>query len=449
MSFSLQQSDRFESSQWHVLIAAWLGLMFDGMDATIYVLVLFPALSELLATTSHATIGPYGGVILATFMVGWAVGSIGFGILSDHIGRTKAMVLTILLYAICTGLCACSHSWTELAFYRFLVGCGIGGEQSAGVVLIAESWRGKARLHATGIMMTAFGCGYLLAGALNMWLGHLGWRWLFLAGIVPALLTVYIRAKLKDSMQFQLVQEYKRRFRKPRTDTTSDSQSGLISPLKQLFTPENRRKVLVVSALSSTAVVGYWSVMAWIPPWINQLTGTLAISERSTATLTMNVGSIIAGVITGTLLILVGRRNTFRIAFVGALVSFISMFLMVKSFGSALLMWAFVVGFFAQLPFNCVFAYAPELFETQIRGTAVGFSVQIGRLMGALGALVGGQLIALFGGSYAMAGSCVALFYLVGIFASFFMPNTTGEVLISHDLVALQDEQPVEILRSS
>src|SRR5262249_39925018 len=191
-------SHRPAGSQLHVLLAAWLGELFDGMDASIYVLVLFPALSELLNTTSHSSVGLVGSVILAIFMLGWACGAIVFGILSDYIGRARVMVLTILVYALCTGLCALSHNWWELAFYRFLVGCGIGGEISIGAVMLAESWKGRARLHATAIMSTSFGFGYLSAALINLALGHLGWRWLFVVGIAPALLTVYIRAKLRE-----------------------------------------------------------------------------------------------------------------------------------------------------------------------------------------------------------------------------------------------------------
>ncbi len=205
------------SSQWHVLTATWLGEMFDGMDASIFVLVLFPALSELLNTKSHSIVGVHGSYILATFMVGWAIGGIVFGILADHIGRARTLVYTILLYAIFTGLCALSHNWQEMAFYRFLVGCGIGGEISIGGVLMAESWQGKSRLHATGLMCSSFGFGYLVASFLNLLVGGLGWRWLFLVGIVPALLTAYIRANLKEPVQYEFVAECKKRLRsKPR-----------------------------------------------------------------------------------------------------------------------------------------------------------------------------------------------------------------------------------------
>ena len=89
-------------SNLHVLLATWLGELFDGMDASICVLVLFPALSELVGSTSHSTVGLIGSVILATFMLGWALGAIVFGILADYIGRARTLVLTILLYALCT-----------------------------------------------------------------------------------------------------------------------------------------------------------------------------------------------------------------------------------------------------------------------------------------------------------------------------------------------------------
>ena len=116
-------------------------------------------------------------------------------------------------------------------------------------------------------------------------------------------------------------------------------------------------------------------------------------------------------------------------AFAGALLCFLGMFATVKSFGLPLLIWVFFVGFFAHLPFACTFMYAPELFPATIRGTAMGFTLQSSRLIGALAALLGGQLVSFFSGSYATAASCVAWFYLVGMVASFFMTSTTGEVV--------------------
>lgn len=425
------------STRWHVLLATWLGEMFDGMDASIFVLVLFPAISELLGTKSHSVVGVHGSYILATFMVGWAIGGIGFGILADYIGRARTLVYTILLYAICTGLCGLSQSWQEMAFYRFLVGCGIGGEISLGAVLMAECWRGKSRLHATGVMCTSFGCGYLVAAMLNLVLGPLGWRWLFLAGVVPAFLTAYIRAKLKEPVQFELTREYKKRLRaKPTWELTPEEASALRLTLPQIFNKQNLKPTLLSVCLASTAIVGYWAVLSWIPPWINQLTGTAAVQERSMAAIAQNLGAICSCALAGSMVTYLGRRGAFSLGFLGSLVCCLGLFLTTNTFGPPFIAWCFAIGFFSVLVFAVLFIYVPELFETKIRATGMGFSIQVGRVVAAAAALTGGQLISMFGGSYAAAGATVALFYVVGIVASMFVRTPTEDLLHGGSAVA-------------
>jgi MFS family permease len=419
-----------QSYRWHVLLATWLGEMFDGMDASIFVLVLFPALSELLSTKSHSVVGLHGSFILATFMVGWAIGGTVFGILADYIGRSRTMVYTILLYALSTGLCGLAHNWQEMAFYRFLVGCGIGGEISIGAVLMAECWRGQARLHATGVMTTSFGFGYLVAALLNLFLGSFGWRWMFLVGVVPAFLTAYIRAKLKEPVQFELSREYKKRLRaKPKAELTEEEAGQLAWTLPQIFKGERLQHTLLSVCLASTAIVGYWAVLAWIPPWINQLTGTAAVQERSLAAIALNLGAIFSCALSGLAITRLGRRASFSLCYIGALISCVAMFLTTKAFGPALVAWAFAVGFFAVMIFGFLFICVPERYDTNLRATAMGFCVQIGRLVAAVAALTSGQLIGLFGGSYAMAGATVALFYIVGIIASQFVTAPKEDLL--------------------
>ncbi len=431
------------NSQWHVLAATWLGEMFDGMDASICVLVLFPALSELMKTQSHSEVGVYGSITLAVFMVGWALGSIIFGVLADQIGRSKTMMITILLYAICTALCGTANSWQELAFYRFLVGCGIGGEITIGAVMLAEQWKGKSRIHATAALSTSFGVGYLIAAVLNYFVGPFGWRWLFFAGVAPALVTVYIRSKLDEPEQFKVVQQMRKELKRSKKHTKSVAEiekhmAGF--SLMRVFAKENRFKVFMVVLLASTSIIGYWAVLAWIPPWVNQLTGTAAVAERSQTAIVMNIGSIAAAALGGVVIERFGRANSFRLSFVGALFTCIGMFTTVKVFGNELLCWVFFVGAFATLPFTVLFVYVPELFDTSMRSTAFGFSVQLGRIFAACAALLGGQIIATFGGSYAAAGSTVACIYVVGAIASFFMPKTTGEVELSFNAYSLIDD---------
>jgi MFS family permease len=405
----------FESSRLRsVFWASWLGLMFDGFDATICVLALFPALQDLLGTSSHSLVGHFGGIVLASFIAGWGAGAIIFGALCDRLGRVNSMLITILVYALFTGLCATSHNWMELAAYRFLVGCGIGGEQTAGIVLIAESFRGKQRIEATGRLITGFGCGYILAGLVNLWLGPMGWRYMFVAGMIPALLTLYLRLAVRESLVYTTVQK-DRQFDKP------------CSPLR-IFSPAMRGRTATVAVLSTTCIVGYWAIMSWLPPWINQLTGTPAVAERSTVTFCMNVGSIISGLLTARFVRNLSRKGTFRFAFLGAMFSYIIMFTTAHSVNFYLYCCALAAGFYTQLPFQLCFIYAPELFSTQIRGAALGFSVQVGRLFAALLALFGGEIIASTNGSYSTACCILALIYLFGLGATFFLPASTGDI---------------------
>lgn len=416
-------------AQWHVLLATWLGGMFDGMDSSIFAMVLFPSLSELLGTKSHAIVGLHGSYVIALFMCGWAVGAILFGMLADYIGRARTMTITILLYALCTGLCATAHSWWELGLYRFLVGAGIGGELGIGAVMLSECWPNKSRIFAVGSMASSLGIGYMCTAALNLWLGPHGWRWLFVAGVVPAFLTVYIRFKLKESDHFVDVQEQKLLAKAKSEDQRTDEEKALLRhTFLDLLDKDNLRKTIPVVCLTSTAIVAWWAVLAWVPAWINQMTGELAVQQRSTAMLFKEIGMILSGFLGGLMIAKFGYRRSMAISFAAAFVCATGMFLTTKSFGPALIAWILFTGFFAHVPFVILWTYIPELFETKIRSTAFGVCFNIGRFAAAAAALASGELIKVFGGSYALAASSIACVYIPGIIATFFMPDSDGKV---------------------
>jgi len=404
-------------------------MLFDGLDASIYVLTLYPCLCELLQTTSHQSVAEVGALVMAIFMFGWTAGAIVFGTLADYIGRTKTLIVTVILYAVATGMCALSHNWQELALYRFLVGCGIGGEISIGGVMVSEYWHGNARLHATGILQSAFSCGFLLLAGINLLIGHLGWRPLYLVGTLPALLAIYIRLRLKEPADVLAVQAQRTRLRqKPQAELTSSEREFLRFTLPELFR-QHAGKLTVLVLLASTVCIGNFAITAWIPAWVNQLTGTSAVRERSFAAISQNLGAI-AGAITGGVVVLkLDRPLAFRLAFAGSFLSCVVMFLTTSMFDARLIAWSFVVGFFVMAPYTYLFIYVPELFETRLRATAFGFSIQMGRIFAGLAAILGGKLIAVLDGSYARAGAIVSLFFLVGIAASFFMPKSTGVVV--------------------
>ncbi len=416
-------------SPWHVLIATWLGGVFDGMDSSIFAMVLFPALSELLHTQSHAVVGQYGSYIIALFMLGWALGAMIFGAMADNIGRAKTLTITILLYAICTGLCAFANNWWELGIYRFLVGAGIGGEMGIGAVLLSECWPSKTRVYAVGALATSLGFGYLLTASLNLWLGHYGWRYLFMAGIVPAFLTVYMRFKLREPVEFLKAKAV----RDQESARIGNSIFGTMCKnaaicFRELFTIENRKKTISVAAVASVAIVCWWAVIAWIPAWINQLTGELAVEQRSHAMYAKDIGMILSGLLGGVAIKQFGYRWSMGLSFFMAYCLAYGMFNTVHSFGTPLLIWLVALGFFSHLPFVILWTYLPELYEAKVRSTAFGFIYNAGRYAAVVAALGSGILINTFGGSYAMAASSVAAVYLVGIAFVFFIPSK-GEYL--------------------
>jgi MFS family permease len=253
------------------------------MDATIYYIVLVPALGDLLHTTDYARIGLYGSLILTCFMVGWAMGAVFFGVIADRFGRVKGLMWSIILYAVACGLCATSHNWIELAIYRFFVGLGIGGEINIGIIYLAESWQPKDRSWAISLSQTSFPVGMLIVSVFTYILGIAGWRWLFSVGIIPAFLTLYIRRSLSETKS-----------------TNNDSNTKLTyipiktqsEPTETVFSRDNILKLLLTTGLGTCAIVGYWAAVAWIPSWIDQISHVNAVDQKSAATFWMSMGGI-------------------------------------------------------------------------------------------------------------------------------------------------------------
>src|SRR5512147_3247670 len=185
------------------------------MDATIYAIVLHPALHELLQTSPGATVSPeeigwYGGIIFSIFLIGWAIGGITFGILADRFGRTKVLIATIIIYAVFTGAAALSQDWWHLAIYRFLTALGIGGEWAAGAALVAETWSEEKRARAAGILQSAWAAGYFVAAAVSLLMRDYGWRPLFVVGIAPAVVALFVRLWVKEPERWVRAHERER-----------------------------------------------------------------------------------------------------------------------------------------------------------------------------------------------------------------------------------------------
>ena len=412
---------------WLVLFVAWLGWVFDSMDSTIYALVLHPALQELLrgssvGTVSQEAISWYGGIIFSIFLIGWSVGGILFGVLADRFGRTRVLIWTILIYAIFTGMAALSQSWWQLALFRFLTALGIGGEWAAGAALVAEIWPESKRTKAAGLLQSAWAVGFLLAALINLVLRGAGWRPIFVVGIGPALLGLFVRLWVKEP----------ERWVKARSLETSGDRWGILK-LRELFKPGRLRATLVGSGLAFVAVFGLWGATYWTPTLVRSLPdlqnqdAASVNSAVSYATILLNVGSLAGYLTFGPMAERFGRRPIFAVMYLGSLVMLPVTFLSPHSYAHVLLLLP-LLGFFNNGIFSGFAIYLPELYPTYIRATGAGFCFNAGRILAAGGPFLTGYLVSLLktvGG----AASAVALIYLVGLVILLYAPETKGRPL--------------------
>ncbi|MBI1819455.1 MAG: MFS transporter, partial [Nitrospirae bacterium] len=335
--------------QWLILFVAWLGWVFDSMDSTLYAMVLQPALHELLGPNySKESMEWYGGIIFSTFLIGWALGGVLFGILADTIGRTKTLIFTILIYSLFTGLAALSQNWWHLMIYRFITALGIGGEWAAGASLVAEIWPESKRAKAAGILQSAWAAGFFLADLASLLFGAYGWRILFVVGILPALVTLLIRFMVKEPEKWLRANETRRAILTERPEYEKEL---LAFSLTRLFNRKLRWHTLAGSILAFVAVFGLWGATNWTPTLIRELLASENLNQEavnryvSYAVMCLNGGALAGYLAFGPIADRFGRRPAFFFMCLGSLIMIPVTFLIPRDY--AILLWLLpVLGFF-------------------------------------------------------------------------------------------------------
>jgi MFS family permease len=437
---------------WFVLIVAALGWLFDCLDQQLFNLARKPAMESLLASAGAAAdpkaVDFYGGLSTCIFLAGWATGGLIFGVIGDRFGRAKTMMITILIYSLCTGLSALSWGFWDFAFYRFLTGLGVGGEFAVGVALVAEVMPERARPYALGLLQALSAVGNFGAALIGIGLGLAQqsfengliagwepWRWKFVIGALPAILALVIRAGLKEPERWQ---EMRRQA----------AQTGVaLGGYRSLFADRRwRRHAIVGMLLACAGVIGLWGIGFFAIDLQrsvlkktfeaqgltgSDLAGRLTIWS-GVASMMIQIGSFTGMMLAARICQKLGRRAFFAIFFVAAMVTTMIVFRYLDDISD--FWWMLPMMGFAQLSLFAGYAiYFPELFPTRLRSTGTSFCYNVGRFVAASGPFLLGQLSStVFSGSpepMRPAGLVMCLIFLLGLAVLPFAPETKGRPL--------------------
>jgi MFS family permease len=426
-----------DATQWKTLLASNLGWVFDGFETYALVLTVGVALKQLLAPAQLPQLPTYAGAIIATTLLGWAVGGMGAGILADYIGRKRMMILAILTYSIMTGLSAFAWDWPSFAVMRFLVGLAIGSEWVTGTSMTAEFWPDQARGRGAGLFQCGFGIGFFLVSLVWLFVGATGpgaWRIMCLIGVLPALLTLWIRRAIPESAMWEKANERRRTAatRQGAGAASSAADAALTRfTLAQLFAdPTTRSRTIIALLMAIASASGFWAISTWVPPYIASVAakaGLPAPQWASYAGLTYTAGTIVGYVGFGFLADAYGRKPITLLFFALAFLLTPVLFLWIKDL-SLLLAVAALLGCFASGQFTWMSTWLPELFATHLRATGAGFVFNASRVPAALGVLIAGALITAFGG-FGNAATAIAAIYILGLVAAPFLPETVAKPL--------------------
>jgi MFS family permease len=420
-----------DRKQWNTLIAANLGWLFDGYETYALILTVVPALRELLEPAAHARITVYAGTVIAVTLLGWGVGGLIGGVLADYIGRKRMMIYAIIAYSLTTGLSAIAQDWYTFAALRFIVGVAIGSEWATGSSLMAEVWPNGARGKGAGLMQCGLGIGFFIASLIWLFVSAIGpgaWRYMYLIGILPAFLTLWIRRGMPESALWLRTDE---RRQAARGNPPAAGEGLNRFTLVDLFSdPVARRNTIFALLMSFTTTLAWWGISSWVPPYIASQAGAAHLPPQqwaSYAGMAYNFGAILGYVGYGFLADALGRRRVTMVYFAAAWLLTPVLFLWTHDL-QLLLVAAAVNAFFSLGQYTWMSTWLPELFPTRMRATGVAVAFNLPRFVAFIGPLIAGSLIASFGG-FGHAATIVATIYLLGLIAAPFLPETRGAPL--------------------
>lgn len=446
-----------------VFVVATLAWLFDCLDQQLFNLARSPAMLQLLAAGQDPKY--FGGLATSIFVLGWATGGMIFGSLGDRYGRARMLAVSVALYSIATGLSALSLHFADFAAYRFITGLGVGGVFGLSVALVADTVPNHIRPRALGVLQSFSAVGNCAAGLIGLGIafGDFGpgyWKWLFLIGAVPALLTAAIQVRLKEPQAWVAARDKVR---------AEGRESG---SYRELFShPKWRRHALLGMLLSCAGVLGLWGIGVFSSDMVGDIVSrnlrqqgmdAAAVTKGTQTWMSINLLAFNAGAFLGMMAFTrvterIGRRKAFAVFYVCAMV--VTIFVFQKLNTTRDILWmAPLLGFFQLSVFAGFTIYLPELFPTHLRSTGVSFCYNVGRYLAATGPFTLGVLAANLAGkaqaeaarvvgtnateaaialakatakidAFRDSASIMCVVFLLGVAVLPFLPETRGEPL--------------------
>jgi SHS family sialic acid transporter-like MFS transporter len=395
-----------------ILIAAGLGLVFDGIELGLMPIASLSVSKSLMGDSYTSELGgQWFAWFTAALMLGAAIGGIVLGNLGDRIGRSRAMGVSILFYSVFAVMGAWVTRQEEMLVLRFLVGLGVGGLWPNAMALVAESWSTVRRPLAMGVMSAGLNGGILLLSQIaRVWpISPDSWRWLFHLAGVPAILGIFALTLLPESPTW-LANRHQGPLRRS-------------ASLGALFHRDLLPITIVAICLASIPLIGAWSASKWMIPWADKIASAQDPGYKGATQGWWALGATIGSFIGAQLVGYLGRRTCYLLISIGTTLLTIAMFQWTAPLQPGFHAVVFAQGLVATLFFGWLAVFLPEIFPVHVRASGSGLAYNSGRFATAVGVIFAGGLFALLGGDYKQVGTVCAFIYALGIIAIWLIPE--------------------------
>ena len=411
--------------QWLILAIACAGWIFDVYEGQIFNITRGDMLNDLLSgiedeVAKKAAIDKWGDWFLAAFLLGGTAGGLLFGSLADRYGRRPIMIATILTYSVFAGLTYFATELWQVATLRFFVAMGVGGEWAVAAALVAEVFPKHARTHASGIFHASSVVGTWMAAIAGIAVGT-QWRLAYLIGVIPALLVVWVRAKVKEPEGWKDAQKNK------------NEQAG--SYLDLFGDARWRKHALLGMALAAVGLASFWAVGVATQGLAKNMLLAEGVTEAVAASkakfaygIVQTVGAGVGLLSFGPLCAWLGRRRAFVFGHIGAFLIVPITCYLPQTYDQLLFILP-VFGFFTLCMHAGYAVYFPELFPNHLRATGTSFCFNVGRVVAAPMLILSGMVKAMEGINTQLALSLLATTFLLGLVVVAFLPETKGQDL--------------------